>query len=110
MEWIAREYKNIFIVSLKGDMDAVTVPALEEFLTKSIAKGRVNVLLNMEKVFYMSSAGLRTLRSLAKLTQNHNGKLCICCLRDEVADIIRIAGLDKVITIRKAEQESFSDF
>ena len=47
---------------------------------------------------------------LAKLTKNRNGKLCICCLRDEVADIIRVAGLDKVITIRKAEQESFSDF
>ena len=105
MEWIAREYKNIFIVTLKGDLDAVTVPTLEDFLTKSIEKGRVNVLLNMEKVFYM-----RLLLSLAKLTQNHKGKLCICCLRDEVADIMRIAGLDKVITMRKTEQESFSDF
>ncbi|MCI5641586.1 anti-sigma factor antagonist [Chlamydia suis] len=110
MEWIAREYKNIFIVSLKGDLDAVTVPSLEDFLTKTVEKGRVNILLNMEKVFYMSSAGLRLLLSLAKLTKNRNGKLCICCLRDEVADIIRVAGLDKVIAIRKAEQESFSDF
>ena len=36
MEWIAREYKNIFIVSLKGDLDAVTVPSLEDFLTKTV--------------------------------------------------------------------------
>ena len=72
MEWIAREYKNIFIVSLKGDLDAVTVPSLEDFLTKTVEKGRVNILLNMEKVFYMSSAGLRLLLSLAKLTKNRN--------------------------------------
>lgn len=110
MEWLTRQFGDIFIILLKGDLDAVSVPSLEEFLNKHIEKGLKKFVLNFQDVLYMSSAGIRLLFSVSKKLQNQHGRLCICCTQDVVNDILYMAGVHQILPVCKSEQEAFTKF
>ncbi|WP_348663194.1 STAS domain-containing protein [Chlamydia vaughanii] len=110
MEWLTKQYGDIFIVSLEGTLDAVSVPQLETFLESKVQEGKNKIVLNFLQVTYMSSAGIRLLFSFSKLLQSRQGLLCVCCVQDIVAEVIGIAGVDQVIPVCQSEQECFTRF
>ncbi|QVE49386.1 STAS domain-containing protein [Chlamydia crocodili] len=110
MDWLTKQYGDILVVSLEGALDAVSVPKAEAFLDKKVQEGKHKMVLNFQQVTYMSSAGIRLLFSLSRLLQSRQGLLCICCVQDVVADVIRIAGVDQLLPVCQSEQECFTKF
>ena len=49
-------------------------------------------MLDLSKVDYLSSAGLRSVLCLGKLTQANGGKLVLCGLKGAVREIFQISG------------------
>ncbi|WP_139413871.1 STAS domain-containing protein [Chlamydia abortus] len=110
MDWLTKQYGDVLVVSLEGALDAVSVPKTEAFLDKKVAEGKHKIVLNFQYVTYMSSAGIRLLFSLSKSLQACRGLLCICCISNLVADVIRIAGVDQLLPVCQSEQECFTKF
>ncbi|WP_375793910.1 STAS domain-containing protein [Chlamydia sp. 12-01] len=110
MNWLTKQYGDVFVVSLEGALDAVSVPRAEVFLDKKVQEGKHKMVLNFQHVTYMSSAGIRLLFSLSKSLQSRQGLLCVCCVQDLVADVIRIAGVDQLLPVCQSEQECFTKF
>lgn len=86
------------VVSASGRIDAITANELEDNLLKLIDQGRERIILNLENVEYISSAGLRVLVVVAK-QMYASGKFCICGASKNVLEIIEMAGFNVFMTI-----------
>ncbi|HEY1107403.1 MAG TPA: STAS domain-containing protein [Opitutaceae bacterium] len=57
------------------------------------------VVLDLEQIGYLSSAGLRTLVQTAKRVKADGGRLALCAVRPPVREIIDIAGFDTLMPV-----------
>lgn len=98
------------IVRLEGRMDATSAPLLEKKLTELISKGKMRLVLDFAKVDYLSSAGMRLLLSTTKKLKEDEGGLHLCSVSEEVMEIIKMAGFERIIRIFPTEQEALQGF
>jgi len=95
---------EIQVVELDGDIDASTAPDVTKFVSE-LVKPHIRLLLDMTKVPYMSSAGLRTLLSLYRQITTKEGKLVLVGLSEGLIDTMSVTGfLDFFITTLSQEE------
>ena len=102
--------KGIAIVRLDGRIDAASSPVLEKKLTNLINEKKDKILLDFAKVNYLSSAGMRLLLSLTKKLKGEVGGLHLCSISEEVMEIIKMAGFERIIQIFPTENEALKRF
>jgi len=110
MEIHIRELGNVTVADLKGDLDTNTAAQCEARLKEIIEGGTTKVLLNLEQLDFMSSAGLRVSLATAKLLQSHGGTLRVCCLNETVQEIFEMSGFITILNVTKTERESLDAF
>ena len=99
------EEKSISIVRLEGRMDAANSPKLEAKLGELIKGGRTAFVLDFAKVDYLSSAGMRLLLAMTKQLSG-TGKLNLCSINEDVMEIIKMAGFERILSIYPTEKEA----
>lgn len=104
------EQEGKLIFRLSGRLDATSSPNLESKVTEQIESGHKNLVLDFGNVEYLSSAGMRLLLSATRRLANNGGKLCICTVDDEVMEIIKVAGFERILNIYSTEKEALSSF
>lgn len=83
---------------LSGRIDANTTIELERILLEQ-TKRFESITLDFSKVPYISSAGLRTLRTLHKTMRSKGGTLLIKNVRRDVMDVFRVTGFINALNI-----------
>ena len=63
------------------------------------------LLVNFERVLFMSSSALRALITLNKKAKDTNATLVLCSIDDNIMEAFRITRLDTVFQIKKTEEE-----
>ncbi len=84
-------------LALSGRLDTTTSPALESEIRTSI-EGVNELILDFEKLEYVSSAGLRVLLSTQK-TMNKQGKMIIRGVCADIMEVFDITGFTDILTI-----------
>lgn len=84
-------------VSLEGRLDTTTAPELEKELKGSL-DGVSLLVLDFEKLDYISSAGLRVLLSAQK-TMNRQGGMKITHVNETILEIFEVTGFTDILTI-----------
>lgn len=97
------------VLRLDGRLDAATSPILERKIDSLIEKKRFFIFLDFLHVDYLSSAGMRLLLSATKKVKAKKGSLVLFSLSDEVMEIIKLAGFEKILTIFETEQEALNN-
>ena len=98
--------KNVIVLGAVGRLDTQTAPAFEEEVTRSIDAGNHFLVLDFSRLTYISSAGLKlTLRAVQKLRVT-GGALAVAAPREQVAQILRIAGYNNFIPITSTVDEA----
>ena len=87
------------ILNVGGRLDAAGAPELETRCKALILEGSSRLLLDLAKVEYVSSAGLRSLLVLAKAVKSAGGALALCCLVPAVRDVMTISGFDNILPL-----------
>ena len=82
-------------VALDGRLDTVTAPEFEEFLSENY-DGTGELIINCEKLAYISSAGLRVLLSAQKKTKGAMKLTNVCEL---VMEVFEMTGFTDILTI-----------
>lgn len=82
----------------EGRLDTVTAPQLEGELRSSLG-GITELIFDLDKLVYISSAGLRVLLSAQK-TMNKQGSMILQNVRPEIMEILEITGFADILTIR----------
>jgi anti-anti-sigma factor len=81
----------VFLVS--GRMDAENAPQFEQQCRACIAEGRTGLVVDLGDLAYVSSMGLRSFISIAKMLQDKGGTLRLCRLKGLVKQVFEITGL-----------------
>ena len=84
-------------VAVEGRVDTTTSPELEETL-KSSLDGITELVIDLGKLDYISSAGLRVLLSAQKV-MNKQGSMVISNVSPEVKEIFDVTGFTDILTI-----------
>jgi anti-anti-sigma factor len=96
-----------WIVRLDGKLDAVTSPLLEKKLHEELPKkGKVLLAMDFSRVDYLSSAGMRLLLALVKRIKSEGGKVVFFGFLDEVMEIVRLAGFERLLAIYPGEAQA----
>ncbi len=85
-------------VALEGRLDSVSAPVLEKDLTVSLENVK-DLTLDLGKLDYVSSAGLRVLLGTQKLLNTREGKMKLTHVCDTIMEILDVTGLSGVLTI-----------
>lgn len=88
--------KNL-VVALDGRLDTTTSPNLEEEL-KATLPSVEDLVFDLTKLEYISSAGLRVLLSAQK-TMNKQGSMVVKNVSEEVKEIFEVTGFSDILTI-----------
>ncbi len=88
---------NALTVGLEGRLDTNTAPQLEEVLKDSI-EGIVSLTLDLEKLEYISSAGLRVLLSTQK-TMSKQGDMKIAHAGGAIREVFEVTGFSDILVV-----------
>jgi anti-sigma B factor antagonist len=100
---VERENATTLLV-LRGDLDIVTAPDLRDALVEVIVDG-ARIVIDMEAVDFLDSAGLGILVGGLKRARTHGGELELVCSSRGVLKPIEITGLDRVFTIHRSRED-----
>lgn len=87
---------NLYI-SLEGRLDTETSPKLESALSGSL-DGVTELTVDLEKLDYISSAGLRVLL-VAQKTMNKQGSMKVVKVQEPIMEIFEVTGFSDILTI-----------
>ena len=73
-------------------------------------RSKVQLLLNLEKLTYVSSAGIGGMVRLMKKTIRNNGALKLCCIAPDVFEVLQVMHLDKLFSIHDTEEHALENF
>ncbi|MEK7484214.1 MAG: STAS domain-containing protein, partial [Planctomycetota bacterium] len=91
-------------------LDESNIQQLGEELFAMTTKPNLKMLLNFEKVDYLSSAVLGKLVALHKKIVKEKGGLKFCCIKDSILEVFKVTKLDKIFDIHTAEQKALENF
>jgi len=110
MEISVTESDDVRILSFQGNLDTNTAPQAESEINGLIYAGSQKLLINFEKLDYISSAGLRILLATAKKPKASQGDLKICCLNETVQEVFDISGFATILSVSKTEEDALGAF
>jgi stage II sporulation protein AA (anti-sigma F factor antagonist) len=100
MEFAQESAGDVVVAKLAGRLDSSSAPSAEEQLTRLIGSGTPRLAIDLSKLEYISSAGLRVLLLVARRVQQAHGKLALFGLTPSVHEVFSISGFNTIFTIR----------
>ena len=100
MEFAHEQVEDVVVAKLAGRLDSSSAAAAEENLRRMLGSGVPHLAIDLSKLEYISSAGLRVLLIVARQVQQAQGKLALFGLGPSVREVFSISGFDKVLAVR----------
>jgi anti-sigma B factor antagonist len=105
-----RKVYDVLVVDMSGRLDSHSSGDAGDRIVE-IAQGEdKRVLLNLAKLDYVTSAGLRVILRGAKLLEGRRGELKICNARDGVRTVLETSGFHSLIKVYDTEKEAYAAF
>ena len=96
---LKKEVFGVWILfTLKGRLDAQTAPDLDKEMLPEIDK-RLDIVLDVSELEYISSMGIRSLVQAAKKTAEVNQRVAICGMTSEVKEVIEVSGVSAFLDV-----------
>ncbi len=106
MEIIQSLIENIPVLCVSGKIDAVTSKELETALIGLIEQNKKFLIIDMEKVEFLSSSGLRVLMASLNKLKNKDGDLLLAALPPIVKDVFFMTGANRFFPIHVSRAEA----
>jgi len=92
------ETDGMTVVALEGDLDANSASVTQQEILP-LAHGGVRMVLDMSKVPYMSSAGVRMLLATYRQVNASGGQIALVGIADDVKDTMSVTGFLKFFQV-----------
>lgn len=96
------------IVTVVGEIDVYTAPALRERLNGLISTGRYQLVIDLQGVQFLDSTGLGVLVGGLKKVRSLGGELSLVCSQERILKVFRITGLTNVFPIHDSLDDALS--
>lgn len=101
---------DVAVVSVNGSIDAFTASELTDYLQNKIDSGHNKVVIDLNKVDFMSSAGLRAILMALKETRRLDGDLRLVGAKGGVEKVLRMSGFNMILKSLPTLEEALQDF
>jgi anti-sigma B factor antagonist len=105
------DVQNALVFDVSGRVDSVTAIKLGEALQRATKRGQHKLVIVLNDVDYISSAGLREIMSALQDARGGGGDLRLAAPSKKVAEVLEMTGLDSRIGVyatRDAAVQSFA--
>jgi anti-sigma B factor antagonist len=93
-----------------GDLDSFNVSYLKEQIQRLFDRGDYKIIIDLNSVDFIDSAGLGNLVSSLKVCMHNSGDLLIVGPNDTILDLLRITKLRDVFKVCKTVEEAAAVF
>ena len=100
----------VTVVRFEGNLDTNTAQQAQAHFDELADGGAEKILVDFEKLDYVSSAGLRVLLATAKKLRTVGGSLRLCQLNETVAEVFEISGFSTIFGVFATESEALEGF
>ncbi len=105
------DHGKVCIISPQGDISVGEGDvALRESVQVQTERGCSRIVLNLEGVRYMDSAGIGELVACLKRVREAGGDLKVCSVNQRVSDAFHALQLVKILGIYKDSEEAIASF
>ena len=97
-------------ITVIGRVDGNTVRSLESTVQQLAGSEVPAVVFDLERMTYVSSAGLCVFLVAAKQAQRAGGKVVFCNLADNIREVFKVGGFNQILTLRETKEEALKVF
>ena len=94
-----QHHDGVLVARVEGRVDSSNSQDFERQLQGAIGEEVGAVVMDLEKLAYISSAGLRVVLLVAKTLGQRNVSISLCSLSDPVQSVFEISGFNRIIQI-----------
>jgi anti-anti-sigma factor len=98
MEIEVKSLKKVEVIAISGRVDSSSAGEFESVLKGLLDRGRHNLVLDMAKLDYMSSAGLRAIVAALKSARSVGGNVVISQPSERMVDTLKLVGFQTLFT------------
>lgn len=102
--------KNIAVISASGFIDTTTAPELEKKLEEQLALNKYKIIVNLENIDYVSSAGWGVFVSEIREIRENNGDLVLVNMSPDVYDVYELMEFSSILKSFDSLNEAVASF
>ncbi len=99
MDIRTRHYNNVAILAVNGRLDSASSHLLAQAVQEQIVAGYHRLVVDLKKVEFLSSGGIKILIQSAQQTRQLGGDFRLANARAHVKYVLNLAGVDTVIKV-----------
>lgn len=102
--------QSVSVMRVEGRVDSDTSLELDEALTRLLQQGTNQIVLNLQGVDFMSSAGLRAVVKAFQGAKKSGGDLRLASVSKPVEVVLRTVGMMQMLQMYPTDQEALASF
>ncbi len=102
--------KSVSVMNVKGRIDSETTPEFEHALLQLVDDNRTKIILNLQSVDFLSSAGLRSMVKGLKGAQSCGGDIRLVSVPEPIEGILLTVGMNQMFKTFPTTEEALIDF
>ena len=100
----------ISVMKVNGRVDSETAPELDNALANLLRDNRCKIVLNLQNVEFLSSAGLRAMVKALKDAQKSGGDVRLASVSQPIEVILRTVGMMQMFKMYSTSEEAAAGF
>jgi anti-anti-sigma factor len=108
---------QVTVISLSGDIDANTYKSLQDRASEVIGDGAAKIVLDLQDVGYMGSAGFRAIHAIANMLNEDQSEhviksenLKLANPNADISKVIKTLGFDAYLEIFSSADDAVASF
>ena len=97
---------DVLSARVGGRIDGSNAARFEEMLRTAIEESDRAVIMDLEQLLYISSAGLRAVLFTAKSLWKQGTAFALCSLSDQLKAVFKSSGFDRMVRIHGSRREA----
>ena len=102
--------QSVSVINVNGRVDSDTAPELDNALTKLLTDNKNKIILNLQGVDFLSSAGLRAMVKALKDAQHSGGDVRLVSVSEPTEVILRTVGMLQMFKMYSTYEEAVVGF
>lgn len=106
MEVTSKSVDKAIVIYVDGDLTTNSSPVVETEINAILEGAVTNVVINVEKVNFIASTGLRIILKLGKRLRNEELQLVVCSMNATTKSVFEMSGFTKMFPAFETEDEA----
>ena len=106
MEVTSKSVDKAIVIYVDGDLTTNSSPDVEAEINAILEEAVTNVVINVEKVNFIASTGLRIILKLGKRLGNEDLQLVVCSMNATTKSVFQMSGFSRMFPIFETEDEA----